>query len=309
MNKFIFVFTTFLLLISCNKKSTDTTTYSVDTTEEVGQQVGEAMASIDESGGNSNGSIAQVEPAAAFKTFARLSGEHSSTSKFNFAWDSIVTPAQAAACSTISFGACGASIANAKVKDFTGCTLGIGATITGTVQLAFSGTGAASCQIPATSDAVTRTPNFTITGARGANFKVGVPTSATGQTLTRTGVGAFSFNNTGIQRSFTTAAGTTLLDVTTKTTSNITISGSSRASRQVTGGVLQVTNNLNSQVCTLSPSSVQWTSACSCPTSGSWTGSCSTGETLTIAFSSTCGSSTVTLGSDVKTVSFDRCNL
>lgn len=307
--RILLIFSVLTLLNSCNKKSDDSTSYSVDTTEEVGQQVGEAMAAVDESGGTSNGGIALIEPSGAYKTFSRLSGENNSRSKLNFAWDKLITPAYAAACSTVTFGTCGSTVANAKVKDFSSCTLGIGATITGSIQLAFSGSAASSCQIPNNTDSVTRTPNFTITGARGATFKVAVPTGATGQTLTRTGGSTFTFSNSGIQRSFTTAAGSVLLDVTTKTTSDISISGSSRASRQVTGGVLQVTNNLNGQVCTISPSSVQWTSTCNCPTSGSWTGSCSSGETLTVAFSSTCGSSTVTLGSDVKTVTLDRCNL
>lgn len=309
MKKTIFIISTVLFLGACNKKSDDAITNSVDTTAEVGQQVGEAMAAVDESGGSANGSIALVEPAGAYKTFARLSNEKITTSSMNSSFNLLVNKAQAAACSTITFGACGATVANAKVKDFASCTLGIGATITGSVQLVFAGTGAASCQIPATNDSVTRTPNFTITGARGATFQVSVPSGGTGQTVTRAGTDSFNFNNTGIRRSFTTAAGTTLLDVTTKTTSDIALSGSTRATRSITGGALQVTNNLNSQVCTLSPSSVQWTDGCNCPTSGSWTGSCSTGETLTVAFSSTCGSSTVTLGSDVKTISMDRCNL
>lgn len=306
MKNLTIIFSIFLVLSSCNKKGDDATTVNVNTTEEVGQQVGEAMAAIDESGGNSDGSVSLLEPAGNFKAFARLSGETSKKTAFEV----LVPQAQAAACSTIAFGSCGATQANSKIKDFSSCTLGIGATITGSIKLVFAGSGASSCQMPVPSDSATRTPNFTITGARGATFQVSVPSGGTGQTLTRTGTGTtFSFNNTGIRRAFTTASGATLLDVTTKTTSAISISGTSRANRSLTGGTLQVTNNLNGQVCTITPSSVTWISGCNCPTSGSWTGSCTSGETLTVAFNSTCGSSTVTLGSEVKTVTLDRCNL
>lgn len=308
--KSLLTFVLMLSLLGCAKKSTDdsTTSYSVDNTVEVGQQVGEVTASVDESGGSSNGSIAMIDIESAQRSLARYQGksnDHIVSTKIS---EYLLPKAHAADCSTIAFGSCGASVTNARVKNFNSCTIGIGATLTGSVQLVFAGTGAASCTLPSNADSVTRTPNFTITGARGATFQV--TASGAGQTVTRTGASAYTFAHTGIRRVFTTPAGNTLLDVTTSTTSNVTFTGNSRSGRALTGGTIQVANNLTGITCSLTPSSVTWGSAsCNCPTSGSFSGTCTSGAAISVTFSSTCGQSTTTIGSDTKTVTLDRCNL
>lgn len=242
------------------------------------QQIGESMVSVDESSGNSSGNMAQ-------------------------------TSFLEATCSGVSFGACGARASGTIVKDFGGCTVAGGlVTVSGTVSLTYSGTGSATCTMPMMSDSVTRVPAFTAFLPAGAGSLSALALS-TGQTLTRTGSGTFSFSNSGIRHVYTGSNGSAVADFTTATTADISISGTTRTDRVINGGLLTVTNNLNSQVCTVTPNNVAWTSAgCNCPTSGTWTGSCSTGEPISAAFTSTCGSVNTMFGTTSKTITIDRCN-
>lgn len=285
-------------VLSCKKS--DESIYSVDTTAEAGQQVGDAMASVDEAGGSSMGSLSQFEMDPFEKTFKRLTGEepkrYSSIIKF------VLPEAQAGICSLVAFSSCSA---NQKIKDFTGCTTSGGGTLSGTVALTFSGTGAGSCTMPMSQDAVTRLPNFSITGLRGATFSVAAV--STGQTLTRLNATDFSFESSGIRRTFVSPKGSTILDITSSTSSPITVSGTTRAGRVMTGGGLTIVNNLTSVSCSLAPSAVTWVAGCNCPTSGSWSGSCSDSTTMNVAFGSTCGEATVTKGSESSVITMDRC--
>jgi hypothetical protein len=180
--------------------------------------------------------------------------------------------------------------------------------LNGTVTLTFVGTGSTSCTMPANNDMVMRVPNFTASLVGGGTFTAS-SLSASGQVLTRTGASAYTFNNTGMRRTFVTGSNQTFIDMTSQTTSDIIFTGNSRTNRSITSGTLQLTNNLNGQVCNVTPNTVTWTSAsCNCPTSGTWTGSCSTGEAINVAFTSTCGSVGVSFGTTVKTLTLDRCN-
>ncbi len=258
------------------------------------------MASMDESGGTTNGAVTSFEIQSYQKAFARLSnGENSKSEKI---FSALFPTAEAAACNTVAFGTCSA---NQKVKDVTGCTTAGGGTMAGNITLAFSGSGAGSCTIPLATDAVSRTPNYTLTGLRGATFSVSA--SSTGQTFTRTGATTFTFENSGIRRTFVTPKGTTLLDVTSSTGSPISVTGNNRNSRTMSGGSLIVVNNLTSVTCTLTPNSVSWTSTCNCPTAGDWSGTCSDSATFSVAFGSTCGETTVTKDGVASTVTMDRC--
>lgn len=241
------------------------------------QQIGESMVSLDESSGNNNG------------TFARSSFLE-------------------AACSGVSFGACGAIASATAVKDFNGCTIVGGlATVSGTVTLTYSGSGSGTCTIPAIGDSVNRVPDFGAT-LIGNNGSFVTSALSTGQTLTRTGSGTFTFNNTGIRRVYSSGSGNAIADITTATTADITVSGTTRTDRVVNGGTLQVTNNLTNEVCNVTPNNVAWTSStCSCPTSGTWTGTCSTGQAVSVAFTSTCGTINTMYGTASKTVTLERC--
>lgn len=288
-----------LLVYSCKKADTDES-YSVDSTNETAQQVGDAMASMDESGGSTSGAVASLEIQSYQKSFARLSAGEKSKSENIF--KTLFPTAEAAACNTVAFSSCSSS---QKVRAVTGCTTAGGGSMDGNVTLTFAGSGAASCTIPNSTDSVSRSPNYSITGLRGATFSVSA--TSTGHTLTRVNSTDFNFTNAGIRRTFVTPKGTTLLDVTSATGSAISVVGTSRNNRTMSGGTLVITNNLTSVACTLVPSSVQWTSACNCPTAGSWAGTCTDSSTFQVAFGSKCGETTVTKDGVATTVTMDRC--
>ncbi len=285
--------------VSCGKKES---TSSVDI-EEQGQQIGEAMASVDEAGG-SGGSLGWIPAVKGEgRMFARLERASGSAPIFE---GSLIPSAQAAACSGAStFGSCSS---NTVTRSFGSCTVGM-AVFTGNVTLSWGGSST-NCQMSAANDTVTRVPAFTVTGRRGATLTVS-KTGSVGQRLTwSSGSGAsrvFSMSNDGIRRVFTSAAGATLLDFTTQTTSAITVTGTSRANRVMSGGVLRVTNNISGVACDYVPSAVTWSSAsCNCPISGSWSATCSDGSASSLSITG-CGTANLTLGSDTTAVTFDRC--
>lgn len=296
--KKLFVLILALSAVGCKKAADEM--YSVDSTVEAGQQVGDAMAAIDESGGSTSGSIAQLDFQANERAFARLAPND--VLKPQPLWSRLLPKAVAVSCNAVSFSSCAS---NQRIRQFEDCSTYGGGSISGNVTLNFSGSGASSCTIPAASDAVSRVPNFSITGLRGATFSVSA--TSTGQSLTRTGATTFNFTNAGIRRSFVSPKGETILDITTNTGSAIQVTGNGRANRTLNGGSLVVTNNISGVTCTLTPSSVQWSSGCNCPTSGEWSGTCSDSSQFTVAFGNSCGQATVTKGTAANSVIMDRC--
>lgn len=265
-------------LSSCSDSEDDVTALTGASSDLMVQQVGESMVSLDEASGNTSGTIVR-------SSFIEAS------------------------CNGVSFGACGAIASATAVKNFAGCTIVGGlVSLSGTVTLTYMGSGANTCTIPGIGDSVSRVPAFTAALA-GNNGSFTASALSTGQTLTRTGSGTFTFSNRGIRHVYAASGGAAVADITTTTTADITISGTTRTDRVVDGGALQVTNNITNEVCTVSPNNVVWTSGnCSCPTSGTWTGSCSTGKALSLAFTSTCGTVNTTYGTASKTLTIDRCH-
>ena len=96
------------------------------------------------------------------------------------------------------------------------------------------------------------------------------------------------------------------LDYTSQTTSAITVTGTGRSSRTMSGGSLRVTNNLTAVTCDYVPTDVAWSTTCNCATSGTWSGTYSDGKSASIAITG-CGTANVTLASDTQAVVFDRC--
>ncbi len=291
--KILFTGITLLFALAQCGKSTSTTDI-----EETGQQVGDAMASIDESGGSS-GTLAQLD--LNEKTLRRLAPP----SFLETIKDKIIPESYAATCALSStFGSCSS---NTITRNFNGCTIGT-ATLTGTVTLAWGGSSA-SCVMSAANDYITRSPSFLLTGRRGATL-TSTKTGTFGQKLTWTsGTGTtrvMSYSNDGIRRFFTDTSGTVTYDFTTTTTSAITVTGTSRANRVLSGGSLRVTNNLTSLSCDYVPTNVTWTSTCSCASSGTWSGSCSDGKTSTVTITG-CGTASLVMGPDTQTLNFDRC--
>jgi hypothetical protein len=284
-------------LYACSPVETGEATTDI---EETAQQVGDVMASVDESGGSSGAygwnqfkteekMFAHAVPRAFRKTFA----------------DYLLPDAQATLCiASSTYSSC---TNNVITHDFNGCTIGT-ATLTGTVTLTW--TDAANdntCAITANGHSITREPNFTLTGRRGATLTVTHP--ATGQVITRTAPGVFSFANDGIRRVIS-YNGNTLFDFTTSTPSGaLTITGLNRNGRVLTssgGAVLRVTNNLSGVMCDYTPSNVTWQNTCTCAKSGTWSANCSDGRASTLSLTG-CGTATFTMGTEVQDVTFDRC--
>jgi hypothetical protein len=290
-----------VILIQGCRKTDEDFTYSVDTTAEAAQQVGDVAAAVDESGGQQTGAYSMnSELESIKKIYARLSGDRLSD---NDVAQFIIPKAQANACSQTTFGGC---TANKRIRDFGGCLIGTSGAINGTVTLTFAGPDAGTCGMGTTGDNVARVPAFTITGLRGASFSVSAPT--TGQVVTRAAGLASTFENSGIRRTFTTPKGSTILDVTTTTGSAINVTGTTRTGRTMSGGSLIVTNNLTSEACTLVPTGVTWAGGCNCPTSGNFDGTCTGGKTFKVTFGGTCGTVTVdTTDETGKIVVLDRC--
>lgn len=289
---------TSLAFFSC-KKNDATTSADI---EDTAQQVGDVMASIDESGGSSSTlGYNEYMQDSIQKTFDRYSP--GSIDK-NMIAQFFLPEAQATSCGATGFSSC---TTNQITRNFGGCTVG-SAVFSGDVTLTWGG-GSSSCTMASAGDTVTRVPNFTVTGRRSATLTV-TKTGTVGQKLTwASGTGTskvFNFTNDGINRKFTVGS-TSLFDQTTTVTSQITVTGTSRSNRVISGGTLHVVNNLTSVTCDFIPTNVTWSgTSCNCPTSGSWSGTCSDGKSVTLDING-CGTANFTQGSTTTSVSFDRC--
>ncbi len=289
------------MFFGCKKAEVTTTT----DIQETAQQIGDVMASVDETGG-STGSIASMKDTERMQNSVRQSFNRFAPDEMNenMIAKLFLPQAQAASCAGAGFTGCSG---NSIVRSYNGCTIG-SATFSGDVTLTWSG---AACAVTVPSESITRVPNFTISGRRSATLTVAKASSGgIGQRITwASGTGAskvFNLSSDGINRIFAIGS-TVLFNQTTATSGDISVAGTSRTSRIMSGGSLNVTNNLTSVVCNYVPTGVTWASGtCNCPTQGSWSGSCSDGKTTTLTITG-CGTATYTEGSDTEAVSFDRC--
>ena len=276
-----------LALISCAKEE------DAADIQETAQQIGDVMASVDESGGTTNGSMVMMESHKRM-----MAAREKAAGSFAFLSSIGLLPsAQAVACKDTTFTGCASS---QKVRDLGGCTIG-SATFTGDITLQFSDN---TCVVDSDGDSVDRNPDFTVSGIRGSSLAV-AKTGTFGQRITRVTSGNFTFANDGIRRLFT-LAGETLFDYTTRTTTAISIIGTTRSDRIMTGGQLRVTNNISGVSCNYAPSNVTWASTRNCATSGTWTGTCSDGKDTSITVTG-CGTGTIVVGEESEALSFDRC--
>lgn len=294
-----------VFLFGCNNHKI-TYSYNIDTPTEVSQQIGDAMAGIDESGGATSGDITKATPFGIEKSYARVAPSLSPAPKPLPIYSLLIPPALAGTCTTVAYGTCSTTFTLGR--SISGCTTAAsGGTLNGTILLTFAGTGQATCTIPATNDTVTRQANISVHGLRGTEF--GSRPSATGQVITRTGASTFTYNDTGTTRSFTDPDSKDLLNLTMTTPTALAISGTNRNGRTITGGDILVTNNLTAVTCDFAPAGVTWGAAnCNCPTSGTWTATCSDTTSFSVAFTGTCGQANIVSGSTSSTVTMDRCD-
>jgi hypothetical protein len=278
------------------------TNVSSEGLDEIAQQVGDLMASVDEFGG-SGGTLSQYQ-----KSFQKMEDRLDP----HFTFPGLLPDAFAASCiSAATFSGCNLG-QRSVVKNFNNCSLGL-ATFSGSVSLTWGGSGSGcSLGIPPSAGAtITRVPEFSVTGLRGATLEVSKESPANiGQRLTYvSGLGAsaqFNVSSDGIRRVFTLPDGSRLLDFTSSTPEPLGLTGSGRTGRRLSGGVLRVRNNLEDFSCDFTPTNVTWSLNCSCPISGSWQATCSDGTSSSINITG-CGSAEFTFGTETQTISFDRC--
>lgn len=294
-----------LMISSCDKVIDEN--YTIVTSDEMAQMIGDTLVSIDESGGRADGSIAQFNPSGYEKAFARLSRNEALASKIanQDISNLFISKSYAASCSATPF-TCNTATGVAT-RTFADCTVAGSGKASGSVNLTFTGSGASTCTLPATNDRVVRAPNYEITGLRGAKFKTS--TVSTGQSLTRVSPSAFNFLSTGIRRTFTSSDDKVVLDMTALVVTNpISVIGAYRgAPRTLSNGQLIIMNNLTSVSCTMSHTNITWAAGCNCPIDGSFAGYCTDGTTLQVVYTTNCGETKVTTGSEVRPVTMDRC--
>jgi hypothetical protein len=288
------------LFLACGPAVPDVLSTTSQEVTEVGNAVTDASASVDESGG-STGNLAQLQRIT--ERYARLAPEEFRTRWYAKDW---IASASAATCDGASFGACSG---NTVVRNYGGCTI-LGATFTGTVYLVWGGASAA-CHPTASGDTITRVPAYQITGPLGGTYTVS-KVGAIGQQIRLSNFNASAsrtqtFQSDGIRRVIKNAAGDVISDSTQSTVSAITITGTSRANRSMSGGTVRVLNNLTGSSCDFSPTNIRWSAGCNCPSSGSWAGTCDDGRTSSITLTG-CGTGTVALGGSSEDLHFERCN-
>jgi len=260
--------------------------------EQIGASIGEVMASVDESTKGSG--------ATARLPILRMPDEMKGP-LWRQIFDGVVHTAYAASCLQSSFSAC---TGGARMRTFDNCAIGA-ATLDGMVTLTFS--DANSCAVAVAGDSVNRTASFTLTGPYGGTLAVSSPGG--GQTLTKTAVG-FYYSVPGMERVLTGAGGHTLFDISTRTTTPIHITGTSRADLVIVSGALEVSHNLAGYKVTLSPQNLTWSASCTCAVSGTLTGTVSggkhDGQSASVTLTG-CGQAEVTIDGESDSVTMDRC--
>jgi hypothetical protein len=260
--------------------------------EQIGASIGEVMASVDESTKGSG--------ATARLPILRMPDEMKGP-LWRQIFDGVVHTAYAASCLQSSFGAC---TAGTRMRTFDNCAIGA-ATLVGSVALSYSDTS--SCAVTVAGDSVTRSGSFTLTGPYGGTLAVNAVGG--GQTLTKTAVG-FDYSVPGMERVLTGPGGHTLFDISTRTTTPIHITGTSRADLVIVSGALEVSHNLAGYTVTLSPQNLTWSASCTCAVSGTLTGTVSggkhDGQSASVTLTG-CGQAEVTIDGESDSVTMDRC--
>jgi hypothetical protein len=274
---------------ACKKSSSE------DDNSQVGQSVGESMASMDES---SQGSMtALLDRPPLWRTPDQLRGP-----LWRRAMDQVMPSAYGASCWGALLSVC---TAGTRTRAFDNCLLGP-STLDGTVTLDFNGS-TPLCVVATTGDNVTRTASFTLTGPYGGTLAVTSPGG--GQTLTKTATG-FTYAVGGIERILTAANGTTVFDVSTTTTTPLVITGTSRADLTIVSGTFMITNHTAGYSVSLVPSNLAWTASCNCAVSGTLVGTVSgghlDGKSASVMLTG-CGTADVAIDGVMDNVVLDRC--
>jgi hypothetical protein len=259
-------------------------------TGQIGAEIGEVMSSVDESADGG------ATTALMWRTPLELRGP-----SWRGVLASLLPSANAATCGDTAFGACTAGV---RTRSFNDCSIGL-ARLAGSAALSFSKNPL--CVMVAAGDTVTRTANFTLTGLYGGTLAVTSPGG--GQTLGKTATG-FAYTVGGLERVLTGPAGRQIFDVSTRTTTPLEITGTSRADRVIVSGALEITHHLAGYKVTLVPDHLAWASGCTCAVSGSLTGTLSggkhDGKSATVTLTG-CGEASITIAGQTDSITLDRC--
>ncbi|WP_409477312.1 hypothetical protein [Pseudobdellovibrio sp. HCB154] len=272
-----------------------------DLPTELGNQLGDVMASIDDAGGG-NTTIAQYAP-----TFDRYNMSSPKQVAYENIFKILLPEAQAATCGA-TFSACSS---NTKTRTFGGCSIG-NFVLNGSVTMTWS--GGANCTLSGTSQSIRIAPNYSVAGNN--MTLTATKTGTNGASLTWiSGAGdtrVMNYTNDGINRTLS-YNGTALLSITTRTNSPITVTNVNRGSRSLSSaaGALEIVNNTSGESCTFMASGITYGATnCNCATSGSWVGSCSSLGNISMSISS-CGLATLNYTEDgspkSKAIALDRC--
>ncbi|RYD61214.1 MAG: hypothetical protein EOP84_36020, partial [Verrucomicrobiaceae bacterium] len=171
-----------------------------DEVDELGQQMGEIMASTDEMGATTTGT---------YPLRLQYSKLDSSTALDQLGqW--LIADAHAGTCQGgSSFSNCSS---NQITRTFGGCTFG-GIRADGSITLTWGG-GASACTTGGTGSTITRVPNFTLANRRGATLSI-YKSGTYGQRITALAGNNYSFESDGIRRSYRSSANKVLLDFST----------------------------------------------------------------------------------------------
>lgn len=207
-----------------------------------------------------------------------------------------VSRAYADSCSRAYYQSCSSGV---RSVDYNACTVPYTLrSLNGNVTLTYSDS---SCSMATTGNTTTRTYNIDITGTRGGKISHSSDTYTDysgdayggGGRLTKTGSG-WNLDILGRHTQFT-YNGLEIFNVSTRTLSPVSVTGSlSRSSRVMSGGQIEVNHNLAAFTATMVPQNLQWSGSCCHPISGSLdvTFSGSKTGTATVTFAG-CGTATV----------------
>ncbi len=266
---------------------------------EFAHMLSDMMASIDEASGESDGEF------GALMRTPRRQSMLSFLPKLQALFE---REPLATNCSAVEFSACSTGASPyVRQRELEDCQNG-GFTYTGDVTLKFNTIG---CALNIGS-IVNRRPNILVEGRRGSNLTISGPEGV--ETITRTASDTLTYANTGITREFYTELDGTILEFIGSTTTDIAIDSRDRTEREVTAGVIEITNETSEETCTFTPGTsskaVTWQASCRCPVLGQWNGQCSGTSkgsgTATVKFNG-CGAVDFTYRGETTSMNVDRC--
>lgn len=215
-------------------------------------------------------------------------------------------------CTRASSETCSSGV---KSATYSSCSIsGTTYSLTGSVDLTYSQTTDCTMNLPA--DYVVRTYDYTISGTRGGSLQV-TSASATdyrgtsisgGGKITKT-LGGYTAQILG-KHKILSFRGSEIMNHSMISLSASTITGTlARSSRSLTGGEIEIIDNRNEFVATVTPTSLQWSSSCCYPLSGSLSMELSGSKsgTVTVVFSSTCGTATYTANGSSRNINLKYC--